>query len=556
MLLTACGLREKQTGSRMKELGITLTSGDGDHLYEQIYRYIRDEIRAGHLRAGEKLPSTRALAAYLSISRSTAETAYDQLLSEGYLVSRRNSGFYVAEMEYLEGAGAVVPWQSEPGKRDGKNEAASSRPEPEYRDGENAAGPRQTGKDRDCIDFSPRRIDMSQFPYATWKRITRDNLVDANSEMFALGEPEGDRSFRETIAHYLYTSRGVLCDPDNLVIGAGNDYLLMLLCRLLRLEQDFDGGHTSGLRNFPGAAKTAEKHDADTSGQPVIGMEYVTYLRAARLFQTFGWTVAPVRMDEEGMCTDSLREQRCSLAYIMPSHQYPSGITMPIARRLQLLAWASEQEGRFLIEDDYDSEFRYRGKPVPSLKSSDRDGRVIYIGTFSKSIAPAIRVSYMLLPDAHMRRYRSSLYFLSSTVSRLDQRLLDRFIREGYFERYQNKMRTCYRGKRDVLLASLGPLADRFEVNGEGAGLHLLLTKKCDPLPLPACRTGEEKLARSASRAGVRVYTMGENLIPGISARDMEQFRQRPTILLGYAALTEKQIQEGAACLCAAWRQY
>ncbi len=194
-----------QTGNRMKELGITLTSGDGDHLYEQIYRYIRDEIRAGRLRTGEKLPSTRALAAYLSISRSTAETAYDQLLSEGYLVSRRNSGFYVAAMEYLEGTGAGVPCQ----------------PRPECRDGEDAVCQRQAEEDRDCIDFSPRRIDMSQFPYATWKRITRDNLVDANSEMFALGEPEGDRSFRETIAHYLYTSRGAHAALPAAQAGAG-----------------------------------------------------------------------------------------------------------------------------------------------------------------------------------------------------------------------------------------------------------------------------------------------------------------------------------------------
>lgn len=535
----------------MKELGITLTSGGGDHLYEQIYRYIRDEIRAGHLRTGEKLPSTRALAAYLSISRSTAETAYDQLLSEGYLVSRKNSGFYVAAMEYLEGEKAGAPCQMEAERADGKHATVRCQTEPEHRVREDAVSPRQAEENPVCIDFSPRRIDMTQFPYATWKRITRDNLVDANSEMFALGEPEGDRSFRETIAHYLYTSRGVLCDPDNLVIGAGNDYLLMLLCRLLRLDPD--GVHTPGNRDFPDDTRTAEKHDIHTCGQPVIGMEYVTYLRAARLFQAFGWTVAPVRMDAEGMRTDSLREQHCSLAYVMPSHQYPSGITMPIARRLQLLSWASEQEGRFLIEDDYDSEFRYRGKPVPSLRASDRDGRVIYIGTFSKSIAPAIRVSYMLLPDTLMRRYRSSLYFLSSTVSRLDQRLLDRFIREGYFERYQNKMRTCYRGKRDVLLAALEPLADRFDVNGEGAGLHLLLTEKCDPLPLPACGAREEELARGASCAGVRVYPMGENLIPGISVRDMEQFRQRPTILLGYAALTEEQIREGAECLCAAW---
>ena len=149
--------------------------------------------------------------------------------------------------------------------------------------------------------------------------------------------------------------------------------------------------------------------------------------------------------------------------------------------------------------------------------------------------------------------YSVNNYIANWQADLLDQRLLDRFIREGYFERYQNKMRTCYRGKRDALLAALEPLADRFDVNGEGAGLHLLLTEKCDPLPLPACWAREEELARGASCDGVRVYPMGENLIPGISSRDMEQFRQRPTILLGYAALTEEQIREGAECLCAAW---
>lgn len=175
-------------------------------------------------------------------------------------------------------------------------------------------------------------------------------------------------------------------------------------------------------------------------------------------------------MDESGMTVSGLRQSDATAAYVMPSHQYPTGVLMPIGRRLELLKWANEAPGRYLIEDDYDSEFRYKGKPIPSLQASDTQGRVIYIGTFSKSIAPAIRVSYMVLPQDLLERYRQQCYFYSATVSRIDQKVLEEFIGEGYFERHLNKMRKCYKEKHDLLLEGLADFEADFRVTGRTQG--------------------------------------------------------------------------------------
>lgn len=537
----------------MKEFSINLSPGSGVHLYEQIYCYIRDEIRAGRLTKGEKLPSTRSLAEFLQISRSTAETAYEQLLSEGYIESRPSSGFYVADIEGLydfSGSSVLRKASEENDIRVGRmrenlpgaesavrrenffpgRESADSRGQFSAESAHADSAHAGSAAGENIIDFSPRRIDMSQFPYSTWKRITRNVLTAGGEELFALGDPCGELTLRETIARYLYTSRGVLCDPGDLIIGAGNDFLLMLLCRLLKM---------------PGETL------------PAVGMEYVTYLRACHLFRTFGWRVAPVSMDRNGMSVDSLRRSGARLAYVMPAHQYPAGITMPIARRLELLAWAGEDRERYILEDDYDSEFRYRGKPIPSLRASDREGRVIYLGTFSKSIAPAIRMSYMLLPHPLMERFRSSLFFLSSTVSRLDQRILEQFIRDGYFERYLNKMRNGYRGKRDLLLEALEPLKERFTVSGEGAGLHLLLTERTSGnKPEETAAERERKLAVLAGRQGVLVHPMSDNQIPGAPEElPLPGILDGPTLLLGYAALTPEDIREGVDRLLRSWKQ-
>ncbi len=511
------------------ELSISFTP-EGGHLYEQIYAYIKREIREGKLLENEKLPSTRSLAAYLQVSRSTAQLAYDQLVSEGYLVASKNRGYFVCGIDNLYNLGNMEKRVSAENLQYLTEEGYDVQSEAEDTDS--------------VIDFSPRRIDMSYFPYATWKKITKNTLVDARSEMFALGEPCGDHSLRSTIAHYLHLSRGVVCEPEQIVVGAGNDYLLMLL------------------RHILGEGKT-------------IAMEDPTYLRAYRIFCSFGYQVRPVAMDGRGMRADALEKSGAQLAYVMPSHQFPTGTVMPIARRAELLGWAGAAKDRYLIEDDYDSEFRYRGKPVPSLQASDRFGRVIYIGTFSKSIAPAIRISFMILPWELMERYNERCRFFSSTVSRIDQSILDEFIREGYFERYLNKMRNIYRGKHDLILQGLQPFREKFEITGAGAGLHLLLTAKttggtgekqetsCEAFckeksyKEQACMEQSQKermerqLTELALQKGVRVYPLSENLIPDMPLP--QKTDRGATVMLGYAALRPEEITEGINRLKEAW---
>ncbi|MDE5933379.1 MAG: PLP-dependent aminotransferase family protein, partial [Lachnospiraceae bacterium] len=354
-------------------------------------------------------------------------------------------------------------------------------------------------------DFSPNAIDMSLFPYTTWKKITKNILVDARSNMFALGEPQGDWELRVTISRYLHASRGVNCKPEQIMIGAGNDYLLLLLEKILG-------------RHIP------------------VAMENPTYKRACRIFQSFAYPVSFVQMDEGGMKPDALRESGAQLAYVMPAHQYPTGIVMPIGRRMELLRWASEKEERYLIEDDYDSEFRYRSKPIPALKASDKNDKVIYIGTFSKAIAPAIRISYMVLPTKLLTEYREKCGFYASTVSRIDQTILNEFIQGGYFERYLNKMRKYYKFKHDVMLNELKAFEKDFVISGENAGLHMLLTDKKG-------RT-EEELRTYAEDAGIKVYPMGEFYM-----ETPPRAKRKAAVILGYGALSQSDIVDGLRVL-------
>jgi GntR family transcriptional regulator/MocR family aminotransferase len=475
----------------MNELAIELKD-DKKCIYQQIYEYIRNEIREGKLQRNEKLPSTRSLAEYLQVARSTVDSAYSQLLAEGYIRSESCKGYFVCPVEELYDL------------------AEKQKPTELFHNQE-----QQTGETKQQIrfDFSTHAISMKQFPYATWKRITREILVDANSEMFALGDPQGDLELRTTISRYLHSARGVSCEPEQIIIGAGNDYLLMLLEKILG-------------RHLP------------------IAMENPTYRRAYRVFQSFAYDIKMIPMDENGIRVDVLQRSGAKAAYVTPSHQYPTGIVMPIGRRLELLKWANQEEDRFLIEDDYDSEFRYRGKPIPALQASDRSGKVIYIGTFSKSIAPAIRVGYMVLPPVLLEKYRKNCGFYASTVSRIDQRILNEFIGKGHFERYLNKMRKIYREKHDFLLERLKNFEKAFWISGENAGLHVLLTSKKN---IP-----EKELLEAAREKGIRLYGLSDMVI----ADGKKQARETGTVLLGYGALSLEEIREGVDCLALAWQNW
>ena len=479
----------------MNEMNMELRTGEGRCLYEQIYEHIRKEIREGKLLAGEKLPSTRSLAEYLQISRSTVDYAYEQLLSEGYIEARPYKGYFVCPGEELfslkeEDSGEL----SEGGSASFDCVGSTEAKKPDY-----------------LCDFSPNGIDMSAFPFSVWNRISRKTLAEGERRIFTAGASQGEWELRYTISRYLHSSRGVICTPEQIIIGAGNDYLLMLLEKIL-------GRHVK------------------------IAMENPTYKHAWQIFQSFAYQITAVDMDEAGMKPEELRKKEVTAAYVMPSHQFPTGVVMPIGRRMELLKWAEEEPERFLIEDDYDSEFRYRGKPIPSLQGADRSGKVIYIGTFSKAIAPAIRISYMVLPKPLLQRYRENCYFYSSTVSRIDQMILNEFIRDGYFERHLNKMRKVYKAKHDQMLTLLRPFRTKFQILGENAGLHLLLR----------CRNtrSEEELVQAALQQGIQVYPLSDSFV---STHPAPEWREHATVLLGYGGLTDAEIDRGIRALQQAW---
>ena len=464
----------------MNSFTIELNSENGKHLYEQIYEYIKAEIREGKLLCNEKLPSTRSLAEYLQVSRSTVDLAYEQLVSEGYIEARPCKGYYVCKLE------GVFQLQIEATDDERKSSILDT---------------------SFAYDFSPNGIDMSAFPFATWKRISKEILRDNRGELFALGSPKGDWELRATISRYLHSSRGVNCSPEQVIVGAGNDYLLMLLSKILETSQH-------------------------------VAMDDPTYKRAYRMFTSCGYQISAIAPDESGMQLSAVRESGANLLYVMPSHQYPTGIVMPIGLRMELLKWAGEKEDRYIIEDDHDSEFRYKGKPIPALQGSDRSGKVIYIGTFSKAIAPAIRVSYMVLPRQLLCIYENNYSFLASTVSRIDQMILNEFICKGHFERHLNKMRKLYKGKHDVLLKALKPLEKQFAISGENAGLHLLLTDKKG-------RT-ETELLEAAKAHDVKVYGMSENFVHANP--------EKTVLLLGYAGMSEEEIIKGIDILQNVWK--
>lgn len=465
----------------MNELIISFTEKNEKHLYEQIYQHIKTEIVEGRMKKQEKLPSTRALSLYLQVSRSTVSLAYDQLLAEGYIESRPGSGYYVNTLENLY--------------KDTRVKKVAVHPKKEQNPGEK-------------IVFSPVGVDLSQFPYRTWRKITRE-VLSFEESLFTGGDAQGEYSLRSSIRKYLHAARGVNCTEEQIIIGAGNEYLLMLLQKLL-------GIHTK------------------------VAFENPTYLKAYRSFYDSGFPVKLISMDKKGMKVTQLEASGAQIAYVMPSHQYPTGIVMPIGRRLELLSWADASPERYVIEDDYDSEFRHKGKPIPSLQSTDSGDNVIYIGTFSKAVAPAIRVSYMVLPNSLLQRYRQQGSYLSATVSRVDQRVLDAFMQGGFFERYLNRMRKVYRVKHDRLMSLLKPFEKRFRITGEWAGLHLLLTAKDF--------VTEKELIEQAATVGVRVFGMSENLV----GQD-EQIQQKATIILGYAELTEQEMEKGVELLQKVW---
>lgn len=466
-------------------LELTLQLSGAQPLYLQLRDSIAAQIRTGHLTAGDRLPGKRSLASQLAVAVNTVDTAYQMLVAEGYLESRPKSGFFV--LPYTDTLRPVHAPEatSEPG----------AVPVPPFR-----------------FDLSTGSVDTALFPFRTWGRIQKD-LLYSGGALLAHGHRMGDENLRAAIAEYLRAYRGVECGSDQIVVGAGMEYLLGLVAQLLR-------GHTAAIEN-PG------------------------YERSRTILENCGVACRCVDIDEGGLSVDALERSDVDLCYVTPSHHFPTGVTMPAGRRSQLLQWAARCPGRYILEDDYDAEFRFDMRPIPSLQGmAGRSGPVIYLCTFSKSLAPGIRIACMVLPTSLVGRYREMFGVYSSTVSRFEQQTLHNFLTGGYFTRHLARMRKTYRSRMELLVRSLETAfgADRILLRGQHTGLHLLLTLHGAP--------GEGEMVRSAAASGIRLR--------GLSEYYMERLHLCPanTVILGYASVSDGDIPDLVQLLYAAWREF
>ncbi|MCX7614455.1 MAG: PLP-dependent aminotransferase family protein [Clostridiales bacterium] len=461
-------------------ISMTLNQNVKTPLYEQLYEFIKSEIRNGTYVYNTKLPSKRQLASHLQCSQNTVQTAYQQLIAEGYIIAKPKSGFYVCR---LDGLFLIDNQQIHPDKAGGKTAA--------YR-----------------YDFSHHGVDADSFPYAFWRRITKEVINEYDRDLLKLGNAQGDYALRQKIANYLHQSRSVQCTPEQIIISSGTEFLIQILIQLL-------------------------------PGNNIYALEDPGYERLSLIFKSNRVRYRYVTLDENGMTLEGLNNSQSDVICITPSHQFPTGNIMPVTRRIQLLNWANENEGRYIIEDDYDSEFKYSGRPIPSLQGLDAGEKVIYIGAFSKSLAPSIRISYAVLPDKLLESYRKRLSFYICPVPAIEQQVLCRFMDDGHFERHLNKMRNIYKKKREILVSAIRQHLPKVSIIGANAGLHLLIEVQNG--------MSEAELIVSAREASVKVYGLSQYCSSG------QYINHKPTILLGYATMTQIEIAEAAKLLQKAW---
>ncbi len=455
-------------------------------LYEQLYAALADEIRRGDRAPGTPLPGRRTMAAQQGVSVNTVDTAYQMLAAEGLAEPRPRSGFYVQ-------------------KTYGMLHTRTPRRTPQP-----VVPVAPAEKDTPLFDLSTGSVDTALFPARSWGRIQKE-LLYQRPELLQRGEMQGDADLRSEIAHYLSDYRGVECTPEQIVVGAGIEYLLGCVAHLF-------GDCTAAIEN-PGYSRT----------RAVLGNS--------------GIACTLVDIDRDGLSVAALEESGASLCYLTPSHHFPTGVTMPATRRAQLLAWAAERPGRYILEDDYDSEFRFDTRPLPCLQGmAGADGPVVYLTTFSKSLAPGIRIACMVLPQNLLARYRRDFAAYANTVSRFEQQTLCEFMAGGYFTRHLARMRLAYKRRMETFAAALRAALPGVELDGVHSGLHFLLT-------LPHAES-ERAMVQAAARHGVRLRGLSEYYM----ARP--ELCRPNTVVAGYSALKEDDIPAVAAALSAAWSHF
>lgn len=394
--------------------------------YQYLYERLKADIESGVPAAGSRLPSKRSFAKQLGLSVMTIEMAYGQLMIEGYVYAVEKRGYFVSD---VSGHPTAETRQEEP-----KYLQATEKPETAWQ-----------------MDFASNRITAEHFPMTIWSRLMRKVLSEMPQEILMPSPQQGVFELRRAIAEQLYLFRGMNVSPEQIVIGAGTEYLYHLIIQLLG-------------RNC------------------IYAMEDPGYQKLAGVYRYNDVSFQRVRLDEKGLSVASLRRQGAEVIHTSPAHHFPTGIVMPVQRRKQLLAWAKESEKRYIIEDDYDCEFRFDGMPIPTLQSIDKEDKVIYLNTFSKSLTPSIRISYMVLPNPLLTLYREKLSFYACTVPTFEQYTLAAFLSKGYFEKHINRMRNHYRTQRNKVIGELkqSPLWEKVTISEEDAGLHFLMRMKTE----------------------------------------------------------------------------
>ena len=445
-----------------------LKKSPGVPLYEALYRSIRGDILSGALSPGEKLPSKRALAQNLEVSKITVEAAYNQLLSEGYISSREKVGYFVEKVGHhaLPQTGEIPKQQSSPR---------------EY-----------------LLDLTSNGTE--QFPFSVWSRLQREVMLDYGEKLLLPLPNQGIPELRQAIADHLAAFRGMHVDPDNILIGAGTDFLYNLLIQLLGRDKTY-------------------------------AVEEPGYSKIRKIYAAGGVVCVSASMDSQGVVPDSL--DTAQVLHCSPSHHFPTGLVTTVSRRMELLNWA--KQGKWIIEDDYDSEFRFDAHPKPALQALDRAGRVIYMNTFSKSLAPSIRISYMVLPTGLMAEFRRRLGFYSCTVPSFEQYTLARFLSRGHFEKHINRMRKIYKQRRNTVISLLETcgFSENLTILEQNAGLHFLLQVKT---PLT-----DRELTEALEKAGIRIRALSEYY--------HENRKDRHCLVVNYSGIREENLKKALEIL-------
>ncbi|WP_372662325.1 PLP-dependent aminotransferase family protein [Cohnella sp.] len=478
---------------------ISLPGNHSGPLYMQLYRHIRELIHKEALNDGTRLPSVRSLQLQTNLSKITIETAYQMLQAEGYVISKPRSGFYV-----------VNPYSLKPALHESESYSISS--DISLPVTSRAVSP---SGNTSIIDFHPATVDYDSFPTRSWRNMVNEVLTTNIHTVHQYGDPQGEYGLRTNIAQYLKNSRGVVCTPEQIVVGSGIQYSVHILSKLL----------------------------GDIS---TIAFEDPGYAPVRDTFIGNGFTILPLPIQDKGLSVTDLEKLETNAVYVTPSHQFPTGRIMPYTVRQQLLNWAYNRNA-YIIEDDYDGEFRYSGRPIPCLQGLDRRGAVIYIGTFSKVFSPGLRINYMVLP-IHLSHKLASMEHVLSSSSRIDQLAMQLFMERGHWYKHIRRMRNVYRKKhRDFLRLIHEHFANQIQIMGESAGLHIELTVN------GGCSV--EELVRLAAAEDVLVYGFQKMWFNSGSMESITSGGSidNPKVYLGFGGISMNDMELGIQRLKKAW---